>query len=119
MLSGMELAGADDIAPAARIILDMGPKAVLIKGGHFDSPVTITDWLFVAGEDPVPLRHARVESANTHGTGCTLSAAIATWLGHDMPLRVAVTKAQEYLNLALRRSYNPGKGIGPLNHMVK
>ena len=119
MLSGMEVAGADDIAPAGKRILDMGPKAVLIKGGHFESLVTITDWLFVAGEEPVPLRHARVESPNTHGTGCTLSAAIATGLGHGLPLRVAVTKAQEYLNLALRRSYNPGKGIGPLNHMAK
>jgi hydroxymethylpyrimidine/phosphomethylpyrimidine kinase len=118
MLSGGALDSADDIALASKRILDMGPKAVLIKGGHFESPVTITDWLFVAGEEPVPLRHARVESPNTHGTGCTLSAAIATWLGQGLPLRVAVTKAQEYLNLALRRSYNPGKGIGPLNHMA-
>jgi len=119
LLSGMELADADAVAAVGTRLLDMGPKAVLIKGGHFESPVTVTDWLFVAGEEPVPLRHARVESPNTHGTGCTLSAAIATWLGHALPLRVAVTKAQEYLNLALRRSYNPGKGIGPLNHMAK
>jgi hydroxymethylpyrimidine/phosphomethylpyrimidine kinase len=119
MLSGMELESPDDIALAGKRLLEMGPKAVLIKGGHFESPITVTDWLFVPGEEPVPLRHARVESPNTHGTGCTLAAAIATWLGHALPLRVAVTKAQEYVNLALRRSYNPGKGIGPLNHMAK
>ena len=119
MLSGVDMNSADDIAAAGKRILDMGPKAVLIKGGHFESPVTVTDWLFVPGEEPVPLRHARVDSSNTHGTGCTLSAAIATGLGRGLPLRVAVTKAQEYLNLALRRSYNPGKGIGPLNHMAK
>jgi hydroxymethylpyrimidine/phosphomethylpyrimidine kinase len=119
MLSGMEMGSADDVVAAGKRILDMGPKAVLIKGGHFESPVTVTDWLFVPGEDPVPLRHARVESENTHGTGCTLSAAIATGLGRGLPLRVAVTKAQEYLNLALRRSYNPGRGVGPLNHMAQ
>jgi hydroxymethylpyrimidine/phosphomethylpyrimidine kinase len=115
----MALDSADAIDAVGKRILDMGPKAVLIKGGHFESPITITDWLFVPGEEPVPLRQARVESDNTHGTGCTLSAAIATGLGRGLPLRVAVTKAQEYLNLALRRSYNPGKGIGPLNHMAK
>ena len=71
------------------------------------------------GENPeLYLERLRV-SENTHGTGCTLSAAIATGLGSGLPLRVAVTKAQEYLNLALRRSYNPGKGIGPPNHMAK
>ncbi|MDR2696173.1 MAG: bifunctional hydroxymethylpyrimidine kinase/phosphomethylpyrimidine kinase [Deltaproteobacteria bacterium] len=119
MLSGMAVDDADGIAAAGKRILDMGPKAVLIKGGHFESLVTVTDWLFVPGEEPAPLRHARVESVNTHGTGCTLSAAIATGLGRGLPLRVAVTNAQEYLNLALRRSYNPGKGVGPLNHMAK
>jgi hydroxymethylpyrimidine/phosphomethylpyrimidine kinase len=119
MLSGLAVDNADDIDAAGKRILAMGPKAVLIKGGHFASPVTVTDWLFVPGEEALPLRHARVESKNTHGTGCTLSAAIATLLGRGLPLRIAVTKSQEYLNLALRRSYNPGKGIGPLNHMAK
>lgn len=119
MLSGVTMDSTDVIADAGKRLLDMGPQAVLIKGGHFDGPVTVTDWLFVPGEEPVPLRHARVESKNTHGTGCTLSAAIATGLGRGLPLRVAVTNAQEYLNLALRRSYNPGKGVGPLNHMAK
>ena len=57
-----------------------------------------------------------MNTPNNHGTGCTLSAAVATWLGFGMPLRVAVTKAQEFLNLALRKSYSPGKGCGPVNH---
>ena len=119
MLSGMDMNSADDIVAAGRRLLDMGPKAVLIKGGHFDSRVAVTDWLIVPDEEPVPLRQARVESGNTHGTGCTLSAAIAVGLGRGLPLRVAATNAQAYLNLALRRSYNPGKGVGPLNHMAK
>ena len=119
LLADMEINSEDDIFAAAPRILALGPKALLIKGGHFASLVHMTDWLFVPGEEAVPLRHARIESPNTHGTGCTLSAAIATFLGLGLPLRVAISKAQEYLNLALRRSYAPGKGVGPLNHAAK
>lgn len=107
MLAGMELRDTEDILEAGKRLLDMGPEAVLIKGGHFDSLITVTDRLFVPGEEPAPLRQAKVETKNTHGTGCTLSAAIAAGLGKGLPLRVAVTNAQEYLNLALRRSYAP------------
>jgi hydroxymethylpyrimidine/phosphomethylpyrimidine kinase len=118
MLAGMEIEDERDMAEAGRRILDMGPKAVLIKGGHFESAITVTDWLFVPGEEPLPLRQARVDTPNTHGTGCTLSAAVAVGLGRGLPLRVAVSRAQEYLNLALRRGYAPGKGVGPPNHAV-
>ena len=116
MLSGLTLNSDADIAEAGRRMLDMGAKAVLIKGGHFDGGIMVTDWLCLPDSEPLALRHAHVDTGNNHGTGCTLSAAIATWLGQDMPLRVAVTKAQEYVNLGLRKSYNPGKGCGPLNH---
>mgnify|MGYP001130624060 FL=1 len=94
----------------------MGAAAVLIKGGHFDNAVMITDWLCLPDTAPLPLRQAHVETANNHGTGCTLSAAIATGLGMGLPLRVAVTRGQEFVNRALRQSYTPGKGCGPLNH---
>ncbi len=117
MLSGVKINDADDIGKAARKILEFGPKAVLIKGGHFtDGAIMVTDWLAEAGLESVPLRQARVETGNNHGTGCTLSAAIATFVGRGLPLKVAVGKAQEALNLALRKSYNPGKGHGPVNH---
>ena len=65
------------------------------------------------------LPQPKVETNNNHGTGCTLSAAIATGLGHGLPLQVAVTRAQEFLNLALRKSYAPGKGCGPVNHAAR
>ena len=68
------------------------------------------------GQAPRALPQARVETENNHGTGCTLSAAIATGLGKGLPLLTAVTRAQEFLNLALRKSYSPGKGCGPVNH---
>lgn len=116
MLAGMKISTADDIAEASRRLLALGAKNVLIKGGHFDSAIMVTDWFCEAGGQPVALRQAHVETTNNHGTGCTLSAAIATNLGLGLPLRVAVTRAQEYVNRGLRSSYAPGKGCGPLNH---
>lgn len=118
LLSGMKINTDADIAAAATCLQAMGAKAVLIKGGHFDNAVMVTDWLCEVGEAPVPLRQAHVDTQHTHGTGCTLSAAIAANLGRGLPLRVAVTRAQEYLNAALRKAYAPGKGCGPVNHAV-
>ncbi len=116
MLTGISLTDDADIAKAASCLHEMGAQAVLIKGGHFAASIFMTDWLCLPGEEPMALRHAHVESTNNHGTGCTLSAAIATYLGLEMPLQIAISKAQEYVNLTMRKSYAPGKGCGPLNH---
>ncbi|MEE0815001.1 MAG: bifunctional hydroxymethylpyrimidine kinase/phosphomethylpyrimidine kinase [Desulfovibrio fairfieldensis] len=116
MLTGLSIAGVEDAFAAGEKLLHMGARAVLIKGGHMDSSIVVTDCLCLPGEAPKALPQAKVETANNHGTGCTLSAAIATGLGKGLPLQVAVTKAQEFLNLALRKSYSPGKGCGPVNH---
>jgi hydroxymethylpyrimidine/phosphomethylpyrimidine kinase len=119
MLAGMPIRSRDDIAEAGRRLLVLGAKAVLIKGGHFaEKPVMVTDWLILPDRDPDPLHQPHIPTANNHGTGCALSAAIATWLGFGMPLRVAVTKAQEYLNAGLRHAYAPGLGAGPPRHMA-
>ncbi len=92
--------------------MSMGAKAVLIKGGHFDVNTNKrTDWL--VNENGIKEFHqTNVETPNTHGTGCTLSAAIAAYLGHGMSLDLAITKAQVYLNTALRKSFTPGMGLG-------
>lgn len=119
LLAGLAIHTVEDVARAGDILLGMGAKAVLIKGGHFDSSIMVTDWLCLPHAAPVALVQAHVDTANNHGTGCTLSAAIATELGLGLPLRVAVTKAQEYVNRALRKSYAPGKGCGPLNHAAQ
>ena len=117
--TGVAIKTDDDAIEAGTRLLDMGVKAVLMKGGHVEGkPVFVTDWLLEKGHEPVALRQPHVDTQNSHGTGCTLSAAIATQLGFGLPLRIAVTKAQEFLNLALRHSYAPGKGFGPVNHMA-
>ncbi len=102
----------DDVIKAGKIFLEMGAKSVLIKGGHFEEQtIMMTDWL-ITENNVKALHQPHIDTNNTHGTGCTLSAAIATYLGHGLPLEVAVPKAQTYLNTALRKSFAPGLGHG-------
>jgi hydroxymethylpyrimidine/phosphomethylpyrimidine kinase len=117
LFTGVTIRDRDDVFKAARLLLDMGPKAVLIKGGHADS-LAVTDWFVSAGADPIPLMQQRVDTECTHGTGCTLSAAIATGLGQGMAMGQAIIRAQKYLNLALRAGYRLGEGGGPPNHLA-
>lgn len=116
LLADISINSDDDIALAGEKLLNLGARAVLIKGGHAESAIMMTDWLFLPNSSPLPLRQAKVDSTNNHGTGCTLSAAIATELGKGAPLQTAIVRAQRYLNLALRKSWQPGKGCGPVNH---
>jgi hydroxymethylpyrimidine/phosphomethylpyrimidine kinase len=117
LFTGISIKSREDVFLAARMLLDMGPKAVLIKGGHADT-LAVTDWYVAAGAEPMPFMHQRVDTECTHGTGCTLSAAIATGLGQGMELDGAILRAQKYLNLALRAGYRLGEGGGPPNHLA-
>ena len=101
----------EDVFKAARLLLGMGPKAVLIKGGHSDS-FAATDWYVMQDGEPLPFMQQRVDTEFTHGTGCTLSAAIATGLGQGLEMGAAIKRAQEYLNLGLRAGYRLGEGGG-------
>ena len=117
MLTGRRVGDGDGQARAGEALLALGAKAVLVKGGHMEGGEReIIDCLCVPGKAPLFLPQPKVETTNNHGTGCTLSAAIATGLGQGMPLEGAVRRAQGYLNRALRESYAPGKGCGPVNH---
>lgn len=116
LLSGRKIDRTKDCFAAIERLLDMGAEAVLLKGGHFDESPAMTDWLGMRGHDPLPMIQPRVETNNTHGTGCTLSAAIAAGLAKGNDLLEAVRRAQEYMNLALRTSFVVGQGKGPVNH---
>jgi hydroxymethylpyrimidine/phosphomethylpyrimidine kinase len=127
LLLGRELSGPEDFKLAAEELLDMGPQAVLIKGGHLDATHTqLTDFLMWRTlEDGLEVvqskefKHYRVNTVNTHGTGCSLASAIATYLadGHDLPH--AVAKAISYVEAGLEagRFLSIGEGPGPLWHM--
>ncbi|WP_432736062.1 bifunctional hydroxymethylpyrimidine kinase/phosphomethylpyrimidine kinase [Maridesulfovibrio sp. FT414] len=117
LFCGFEIRTREDIFAAIDLLLEMGPGAVLIKGGHLDS-VAATDWLGIRGQQPIPLMQQRVKTRNSHGTGCTLSATIAANLAKGLDMVMAVRKAQEYLNLALRAGFDLGEGSGPPNHLA-
>jgi len=124
LLLGWDIAGPDDFKLAAQELLDMGPQAVLIKGGHLDSTHTqITDYLMWRTlEDGLEIvqskefKHYRVNTINTHGTGCTLASAIATYLADGHDLSHAVGKAIAFVEAGLEagRFLSIGEGPGPL-----
>jgi len=117
LFTGLKIKNTQDICEAAARLLAMGPKAVLIKGGHMDSPAS-TDWYATPGQKPLPLMQTRVDTKNLHGTGCALSAAIAAHLGLGFDMLTSVRKAQAFLHAALRASYPVGAGGGSPNHAV-
>ncbi len=116
-LTGRSLSSPKDCVLALEHLMDMGAGAVLIKGGHFAGD-TMTDWLGIPGRPPLALEHKRIPTRNAHGTGCTLSAAIAAWLGRGHDLEEAVRRAQTYLLTALDQRFDLGKGDGPTNHLA-
>lgn len=95
-----------------KALMALGAQAVLLKGGHSDAPI-ITDTLYGAGE-PFTLRHERIASENTHGTGCTLASAMATFIGQGMELREAMQEAVSYVCQAIEDAPTLGQGHGPL-----
>jgi hydroxymethylpyrimidine/phosphomethylpyrimidine kinase len=113
VLSGVTVKTGDDMIRAAKIIGDTCRCAVLLKGGH--SVGDANDLLYAQGEFRW-FEGRRIENPNTHGTGCTLSSAIASNLALGYPLEEAVEKAKAYLSAALSAMLNLGQGPGPLNH---
>ncbi len=111
-LSGMQpVETLDDAAAAGRRILASGARAVLVKGGHLDHPEAI-DLLLTQGHSE-SFTAPRLDRRHTHGTGCTYSAAIATWLGHGASLSVAIGEAKRFLTEAIRHGLEVGQGVGP------
>ena len=117
MLVGRLLHTEADMADAAQQMLDMGARAVLLKGGHRPG-ATVADLLLQPGTPPQWLRAPRIATTNTHGTGCTLSSAIAARLALGDGLLQAVQQARDFVRgaLAAGASVRTGAGSGPLNH---
>ncbi|MCU0942288.1 MAG: bifunctional hydroxymethylpyrimidine kinase/phosphomethylpyrimidine kinase [Hydrogenophaga sp.] len=115
-LIGKPIGSAQELEAAARQLQAMGARAVLLKGGHLAGPV-LTD-LLIEGDAVTRWEGARIESTNTHGTGCTLSSAIACGLARGLLLRDAVAMARDYVRGALQASagWRLGQGHGPLHH---
>lgn len=113
-LLGSPIRTLKEAEEAARALLALGPKAVLLKGGHLEGEEAVD--LLATREGVRAYRAPRVNTRNTHGTGCTLSAAIAALLALGKPLEEAVAEAKAYLTRALKTAPPVGHGHGPLNH---
>ena len=115
-LVGFPVEEEDAVKRAARQIVEMGAKAVVIKGGHGTGEESI-DWLY-DGRRFSRFAAPRVASRNTHGTGCTFSAAIAAQLARGAELEAALRSAKRYLSAALEGGVAIGRGHGPVDHFV-
>lgn len=116
ILSGMEIKNEEDMIKAAKKIKKLGVKNVLVKGGHRED--NCTDILLLENGEIVKFYGERIESINTHGTGCTLSSAIASLLGKGYSVEEAVGLGKKYITLAIKNSFGLGKGVGPVGHFV-
>ncbi|MEX0790737.1 MAG: bifunctional hydroxymethylpyrimidine kinase/phosphomethylpyrimidine kinase [Actinomycetota bacterium] len=113
LLTGIEISDIAGMKEAARALYALGPAWVLVKGGHLVAEAT--DVLY-DGRTFAELPAERIVSHNTHGSGCTLSAAIAAYLAHGSTVPEAVWAAKEYVTGAIRYGLQVGKGYGPTNH---
>jgi hydroxymethylpyrimidine/phosphomethylpyrimidine kinase len=111
-----EVRNPTEMAAAARRLQEMGANAVVVTGGHLDQAI---DVLSVPGVEIQTYRADRVDTLNTHGTGCAFSTAIACQLALGQSLPVAVRLAKAYVLEAIKNSYAIGRGPGPVNHMYR
>jgi hydroxymethylpyrimidine kinase/phosphomethylpyrimidine kinase len=112
-LAGFDVGAREDMSPAAEAIQKLGARAVLVKGGHL--PGDRADDLFVDAERFEWISAERIDTPNTHGTGCVLSAAIASYLARGDELLDAVRKAKEFVTKAIGHGLAIGSGVGPAN----
>ena len=115
VLTKTKIKSLQDMIHAANILLKFGVKNVLLKGGHRKSKY-MQDILLNRKEIRI-FKNKKIKTKNTHGTGCTLSSAIATFLSCGKPLKKSCELGIKYVNHAIGSNLNYGKGHGPINHL--
>ncbi|HHY47263.1 MAG TPA: bifunctional hydroxymethylpyrimidine kinase/phosphomethylpyrimidine kinase [Firmicutes bacterium] len=113
---GTNITTADEARLAARRLKDLGPEWVVVKGGHLVHESEYSVDIAFNGEEFIELSAQRCETANTHGTGCTFSSAIAAYLALGLEVPEALFKAKDYITWAIANSLSLGHGHGPTNH---
>lgn len=116
VLTGFPIRTKQDFYKACTAILELGPKAVLLKGGHAAGN---PNDLFYDGKEFTWFKGERIHTKNTHGTGCTLSSAITSNLAKGLPLDLSIKQAKVYISEAIRNSFELGKGHGPVHHFYQ
>ena len=115
ILTNTKIRNKEDMIFAAKKLLEFGAKNVLIKGGHLNSKI-VKDILVNKSEIRIFNNH-RYKTKNTHGTGCTLSSAITSFLSCGKPIKKSCELGIKYVNSAIKTNPNYGKGHGPINHL--
>ncbi len=115
VLTKKKIKDTQDMIVAAKILLQQGAKNVLLKGGHTKSKNIID--VFLNKKEIRLFKNEKIKTQNTHGTGCTLSSAITTFLSCGKPLKKSCELGIKYVNHAIRFNQNYGKGHGPINHL--
>lgn len=114
-ITGMKVTDKDDMLKVAEKIISLGVKSVLVKGGHLEN--TADDLLF-DGQTVTWYHGERINTKNTHGTGCTLSSSLAANLAKGMTVQEAVRASKDYVTEAIKYSLSLGSGCGPTHHFV-
>lgn len=115
LLTAKKIANRDDMLRVGEVLLRLGPKHVLMKGGHMEGD-ELVDILVSADAEPVSFSSERIDTAHTHGTGCTTASAIAVGLAQGLGVEEAVGRARDYVRKAILSAPGYGHGHGPLNH---
>ena len=115
ILTNTKIINTMDMIYSAHILIKLGAKNVFIKGGHLNS--NVVEDVFVNKNEIKVIKNKRITTKNTHGTGCTLSSAIATFFSCGKPLKKSCELATKYVNQAIGSNLNYGKGHGPINHL--
>ena len=115
VLTKTKIKNLEGMIHAANILLELGVKNVLVKGGHINTK-TMND-IFLSKKELKIFKSKKIKTKNTHGTGCTLSSAIATFLGCGKALNKSCELGIKYVNQSIRSNLNYGKGHGPINHL--
>ncbi len=113
---GMKINNLNEMKEAAKRLQELGPKYVLVKGGHLKDDATD---LLLYEDEFICLPQKRINTIHTHGTGCTLSSAIAANLAKGLDIKKSVIKAKEYITGAIENGFSIGKGVGPTHHFYK
>ena len=114
-LVGRKIQGQNDMEALAQALFDLGPNAVLLKGGHMDGAV-VRDVL-VTEKQIRSYENLRITTRHTHGTGCTLASSIAAGIANGLPIEAAVEQAEWFLHKAIETAPKLGGGHGPINHL--
>lgn len=116
VLADMEIVTEDHIAEAAKRILALGAKGVWMKGGHSKDPEFAKDFVFLQDGTSFSMTSKRIDTDNTHGTGCTSSASVTASLAKGMSLKDALIVGKSFIQAAIEEDLQLGSGHGPTNH---